>query len=90
MSLGNMSSLWPMAAFPHIPLPTQFNQGVEEPVCYTFLDVADNTRREQARAEKPCLRDQPPEFLGLHTIQAIVMTVVSFPQNAQRRVIRGG
>lgn len=38
----------------------------------------------------PGLGDQPPEFLGLHTIQAIVMTVVSFPQNAQRRVIRGG
>lgn len=38
----------------------------------------------------PGLSEQALELLGLHTIQAIVMTVVSFPQNAQRRVIRGG
>lgn len=42
------------------------------------------------RAEGPGQSEQLPVFLSLHTIQAIVMTVVPFPQNAQRCVIRGG
>lgn len=76
------------AAFPYIPLSAQSNQREEEPACYTFLHMADDQSSQGQRG--PGLWDQPPEFLGLHTIQAIVMTVVSFPQNAQRRVIRGG
>lgn len=47
--------------------------------------LAEDTHK-QGRAEW----SWPVRVPGLRTIQAIVMTVVSFPQNAQRRVIRSG
>lgn len=75
---------WQNVAYGHIPLyssTTYFNHGAQEHV-YNILGCG--------RHMPECggiLSEQPPEFLGLHTIQTIVMTIVSFPQNAQRCVI---
>lgn len=71
-----------ISPFPHSP-----TRGKKNLLCIH----ARGSRHQSSQGQRgPGLWDQPPEFLGLHTIQAIVMTVVSFPQNAQRRVIRGG